>query len=45
MMKGIFKLSLHGLKGFFNSVLTLMNVPLKSISDTCISNVFKERKS
>ncbi len=29
MVKGIFKLSLRGLEGFLNSVLTLMNIPLK----------------
>ncbi|PCS22501.1 hypothetical protein BTN49_1910 [Candidatus Enterovibrio escicola] len=30
MVKGIFKLQLLGLKGFFNSVFMLMNVPLES---------------
>ncbi len=29
MVKGIFKLSLRELEGFLNSVLTLMNIPLK----------------
>ncbi|PCS23837.1 Mobile element protein [Candidatus Enterovibrio escicola] len=31
MVKGIFKLPLHGLKGFLNLVLALMNVPLPYI--------------
>ncbi len=37
MVKGIFKLPLGGLEGFINSALTLMNVPLKSPTYTCIS--------
>ncbi len=37
MVKGIFKLPLRGLEGFLNSVLTLMNVPPKSPTYTCIS--------
>ncbi|PCS22485.1 Mobile element protein [Candidatus Enterovibrio escicola] len=40
MVKGIFKLPLYGLGGFLNSVFTLMNVPLKSSTYTCISNAF-----
>ncbi len=44
MVKGMFKLSLRGLKGFFNSVFTLMNVPLKSPTDTCISKCSKTIK-
>ncbi len=37
MVKGIFELPLRGLKGFLNSVFTLMNVLLKSSTYTCIS--------
>ncbi|PCS21585.1 transposase [Candidatus Enterovibrio escicola] len=39
MVKGISKLPLRGLKGFLNLVFTLMNVPLKYPTYTCISNV------
>ncbi|PCS22867.1 transposase [Candidatus Enterovibrio escicola] len=44
MMKGIFKLLLHGLKGFLNSVFTLMNVPPKSPIYICISKRSKTVK-
>ncbi|PCS21642.1 hypothetical protein BTN49_2803 [Candidatus Enterovibrio escicola] len=37
MVKGIFKLYFSRLKGFLNSVFTLMNVPLKSPTYTCIN--------
>nr|WP_223823728.1 transposase [Candidatus Enterovibrio escacola] len=40
MVKGIFKLLLRGLEIFLNSVFTLMNIPLKSPTYTCISNAF-----
>ncbi|PCS21361.1 hypothetical protein BTN49_2900 [Candidatus Enterovibrio escicola] len=45
MVKGIFKLPLRELEGFLNSVLTLMNVPLKSPTYTYINNTFEERRS
>ncbi len=41
MVKRIFQLPLRGLEGFFNSVLTLMKVPLKFPTYTCISNCSK----
>ncbi len=44
MMKGIFKLQLRGLYGFLNSVFTLMNVPLKYLTYTCISKRSKTIK-
>ncbi|PCS21147.1 hypothetical protein BTN49_3294 [Candidatus Enterovibrio escicola] len=37
MVKGIFKLPLRELKGFLNTVFTLMNVPLKSPIHTYIN--------
>ncbi|PCS21337.1 hypothetical protein BTN49_2876 [Candidatus Enterovibrio escicola] len=37
MVKGIFKLPLRGLESFLNSVFTLMNIPLKSLTYICIS--------
>uniref|UniRef100_UPI001237AD49 transposase n=1 Tax=Candidatus Enterovibrio escicola TaxID=1927127 RepID=UPI001237AD49 len=36
-VKDIFKLPLRALRGFFNLVFTLMNVPLKSPTYTCIT--------
>ncbi|PCS21902.1 hypothetical protein BTN49_2367 [Candidatus Enterovibrio escicola] len=45
MVKALFKLPLRGLEGFLHSVFTLMNVPLKSPTYTCISNAFKDRKN
>ncbi|PCS23236.1 Mobile element protein [Candidatus Enterovibrio escicola] len=45
MVRGIFKLPLHGLEDFLNSFFPLMNVPLKSPTYTCMSNVFEDRKS
>ncbi len=45
MVKGIFKLSLHGLEGFLNLVFTLMTVSLKSPTYTCIRNAFEDRKN
>ncbi|PCS21873.1 Mobile element protein [Candidatus Enterovibrio escicola] len=44
MVKGIFKLLLHRLEGFLNSVFTLMSVPLKSLTYTCISKHSKTVK-
>ncbi|PCS21507.1 hypothetical protein BTN49_3047 [Candidatus Enterovibrio escicola] len=44
MVKGIFKLPLRGLEGFLNSVFTLMNVPLKSPTYSCISKRSKTVK-
>ncbi|PCS22546.1 Mobile element protein [Candidatus Enterovibrio escicola] len=38
MVKSIFTLPLRGLKGFLNSVVTLMNVPMKCLTYTFISN-------
>ncbi|PCS21280.1 Mobile element protein [Candidatus Enterovibrio escicola] len=40
MVKGISKLPLRGLKGLLSSVFTLMNITLKSSTETYISNVF-----
>jgi hypothetical protein len=37
MIKGIFKLPLRALQGFLDSIFTLMDVPLKSPSYSCIS--------
>ncbi|PCS22223.1 hypothetical protein BTN49_2177 [Candidatus Enterovibrio escicola] len=45
MVQSIFKLPLRRLKGFLNTVFTLMRVPLKSPRYTYISNVFEERRS
>ncbi|PCS23807.1 Mobile element protein [Candidatus Enterovibrio escicola] len=42
MVKGIFKRPLCGLEGFLNSVFMLMNVPLQSLTYTCISNAFED---
>ncbi len=44
MVKGIFKLPLRGLESFLNLVFTLMNVPLKSPTYTCISKRLKPVK-
>ncbi|PCS21751.1 hypothetical protein BTN49_2763 [Candidatus Enterovibrio escicola] len=44
MVKSIFKLLLRGLEGFLTSVFTLMNVPLKSPTYTCISKGSKSVK-
>ncbi|PCS23728.1 Mobile element protein [Candidatus Enterovibrio escicola] len=44
MVKGIFKLPLHGLEGFLNSVFTLMHVPLKSPTYTFINKCSKTVK-
>ncbi|WP_263363890.1 transposase [Candidatus Enterovibrio escicola] len=41
MVKGIFKLQLHGLKGFSNSILTLMNVPLKFPTSLALVSVWR----
>nr|WP_223825311.1 transposase [Candidatus Enterovibrio escacola] len=37
MMKGIFKLPLRALEGFFSSVFTVINIPLKSFTYTCMN--------
>ncbi len=37
MVKAIFKLPLRELEGFLNSFFTLMNIPLRSLTYTCIS--------
>ncbi|PCS21189.1 Mobile element protein (plasmid) [Candidatus Enterovibrio escicola] len=37
LVRGIFKLPIFRLEGFLNLVFTLMNVPLKSPTDTFIS--------
>ncbi|PCS23287.1 Mobile element protein [Candidatus Enterovibrio escicola] len=37
MVKGIFKHPLRGLKGFLNLVFILINIPLESLTYTCIS--------
>ncbi|WP_146679106.1 transposase [Candidatus Enterovibrio escicola] len=37
MVEGTFKHPLRGLEGFLNLVFTLMNVPLESLTYTCIS--------
>ncbi|PCS22240.1 transposase [Candidatus Enterovibrio escicola] len=44
MVKGIFKLLLRELEGFFNSIFTLTNIPLKSPTYTCISKRSKTVK-
>ncbi|PCS22619.1 Mobile element protein [Candidatus Enterovibrio escicola] len=44
MVKGIFKVTLRALKGFLNSVFTLMNIPLKFPKYTCISKHSKTVK-
>ncbi len=45
IVKGIFRLLLSGLEGVLNLVFMLMNISLKSPTDTCISNAFEDRKS
>ncbi len=45
MVKGIFNLPLRGLEGFLNSIFTLIDIPLKSPTYTCISNAFEDCKS
>ncbi|PCS22379.1 Mobile element protein [Candidatus Enterovibrio escicola] len=45
MVKGIFKLLLCALESFLNAVFTLMNIPLKSPTYTCISHAYEDRKS
>lgn len=37
MIKGIFKLPFCSLQGFLDSIFVLMDVPLKSLSYSCIS--------
>ncbi|PCS24126.1 Mobile element protein [Candidatus Enterovibrio escicola] len=44
MVKSVFKLPLRRLEGFLNSVLTLMNVPLKSPTYTYIGKRSKTVK-
>lgn len=44
MIKGIFKLRLRALQGFLDSIFTLMDVPLKSPSYSCISKWAKTIK-
>ncbi|PCS21284.1 hypothetical protein BTN49_3172 [Candidatus Enterovibrio escicola] len=44
MVKGISKLPLRGLEGLLSSVFTLMNVPLKSPTYTCINTCSKTVK-
>ncbi|PCS23418.1 Mobile element protein [Candidatus Enterovibrio escicola] len=44
MVKGIFKLPLHKLENFLNSVLTLRKIPLKSPTYICISKRSKTLK-
>ncbi|WP_190320044.1 transposase [Candidatus Enterovibrio escicola] len=45
MVKDIFKLPLCRLKSFLNSFFTLINIPLKYSTDSCIHNAFEERIS
>ncbi|PCS21697.1 Mobile element protein [Candidatus Enterovibrio escicola] len=45
MVKDICELSLRGLKGFLNSVFTLMNVTIKFSTYTFISDTFEDRRS